>query len=438
VPTPFLLLACAPALDDTGASETCEPSDVQDVRSTSIDLHLDSLFGRARLEVCPARGRSDVDLDVSGLSVERVRVDGEAVNGAVEGGTLSVAAGDEPVVIDVDYHFPEREPSTFDGWMPSLGVTFIWPYYCSNLFPCNPALDDGVRFQMSVEGASGEAIYPESIPTDAPDYMPAVAVGDYVRIDLGSTEAGTALSAYHFPGEEQAANAKEGTAHLVDAFDFFERTYGPYAFGPDVATVEVDWGIDSWGGMEHHPYYHVGKWDFNDEEAQVHEAGHGWYGNGVRLACWEDFVLSEGTNSYITARALEQVGGPSEWDYYVDGFLVPACEGRDVNTIVLPDETCNEIDFVNDDLWSLATYMKGACFYEEVADAIGPEKLDEIIGEFYMQHVNGAARMQEMIDLINESVDASGRAAVASAETDWLRTKACPSDYANRCRTHQR
>jgi aminopeptidase N len=38
------------------------------------------------------------------------------------------------------------------------------------------------------------------------------------------------------------------------------------------------------------------------EVDQVHEAAHGWFGDGVRLRCWEDFVLSEGTASHLDAR----------------------------------------------------------------------------------------------------------------------------------------
>nr|MBA3820833.1 hypothetical protein [Deltaproteobacteria bacterium] len=44
---------------------------------------------------------------------------------------------------------------------------------------------------------------------------------------------------------------------------------------------------------------------------RAHEAAHGWFGDGVRLRCWEDFVLSEGTVSNLAARALAQVAGPT-------------------------------------------------------------------------------------------------------------------------------
>jgi aminopeptidase N len=323
--------------------------------------------------------------------------------------------------------------------MPDQGTSFLWPNYCGNLFPCNPDTNDGVTFQMNVHGVDPTltAVYPTSTYSDAPPYMPGIAVGDYTEMELGTTDAGTHLRAWYLPGQDALGEAKFGTSHLVKAFDFYEKTYGPYAFGPEAGTVAVDWGDDSIGGMEHHPFFHVGKDDFWNEEAQVHEAGHGWFGDGVRLACWEDFVLSEGTTTYITARALESVDGPNLWPPYVDNYLVGICENRG-NTIVLPDETCNEIDFEQSPLWSLATYMKGACFYEDVADLVGPEQVDAVIGEFYQTNVNHSARMQDMIDLLKQRSAPEYSSQIDELANEWLRSYDCPPDYARRCRTHQR
>ncbi|MBM4394045.1 MAG: peptidase M1 [Deltaproteobacteria bacterium] len=434
------LLGCAGGDDSAASTEAaaCVSGPAQDVIDTRLSLDLAELTGQARISACPERGAAEVTLDVSGLDIRSVASGGQRIESHVEGGQLRVpVADDEQVDFTVDYAFAASDKTRFDGWMPDLGISFTWPYYCGNLFPCEPGLVDGVLFELELTGvpAGKTAVYPDSIPGEAPDYMLGFAVGDYEEMDVGRSDGGVEISAWYFPGQEQAA--RDGTANMVDVFSFYERTYGPYTFGPVAGTVQVDWGIDSWGGMEHHPYVHVAKWDFGDEEVQNHEMGHAWYGDGVRIACWEDFVLSEGTNTYITARALEQVGGPDQWDYYVDGFLTPVCTGRDVNTIVLPDQTCNEIDFVNHDIWSLATYMKGACFYEEVGDVIGPAALDVILGEFYEQNVGKAARMQDMIDLIVARSGEGDRAAIESAVTDWLRTEACPEDYAERCRARQ-
>ena len=439
-----LAASCQPSASPTppkGETATTpeEAKAGQDIVSTHLALDLSSTTGRATLEILPAKGTLSVWAAVSGLEVTAVTLNDEAVDPTIEGGVLRLpVSDDEMATVVVDYHFPERSPAAFDGWMPALGVTFIWPYSCANLFPCDPALRDGVVFSMEVSGVEEglTAIFPPSTWSDAPAYQPAVSVGAYEELAVGTTSAGTQIVAWYLPDSDGKSDAEAGTEHLTAVVDYYEQVYGPYLFGPRMGTVEVDWGADSWGGMEHHPYFHVGKFDFPDEEAQAHEAAHAWYGDGVRLACWEDFVLSEGTTTYIAARAMEQVGGPDFWSYYVDDFLIPICRGQDTNTIVLP-ETCNEIDFLNDDLWSLATYMKGACFYEEVADAVGPELLDGVIGQFYAEHGGQAARMRDMIDAIEAAVDPSQVESVEAAATDWLLSYECPTDYATRCRSHQ-
>ena len=410
----------------------------QDILTTDLALDLTALTGRATIRAAPSAGPGSLRLDVAGLAISGVRVDGEDVEPSVDGGVLTVVGEGDVLDVVVDYSFPARTPRTFDGWMPELGVSFVWPYYCQNLFPCDPSMDDGVVFSMAVSGVEAglTAIFPTTTASDGPAYMPAVAVGDYTELEVGTTPSGTAIKAWYLPNADGPQPARLGTAHLVDVFDHFETAYGPYAFGAEYGSVEVNWGADSWGGMEHHPYSHIGTFDMNDEEVHAHEAGHGWFGDGVRIACWEDFVLSEGTTTYIAARAMEQVGGDDLWAYYVDDFLEPICRGRDVNTIVLPS-TCNEIDFVNDDLWSLATYMKGACFYEDVGDLIGADVLDEVIGSFYVDHVNQTSRMNAMIDAIEARTDPVDRDALQTLVDEWLLTEACPADYAGRCRARQ-
>ena len=437
-----LLVGCAPAEKDTADTDRPAGPAEQDILTTDMALDVGTLTGSASVVILPAAGADSVSLEVGGLSVTSVTVNGAAVDPAVHDGiaTVPVTSDRDPVTVAMTYGFPVRTFSTFDGWMPDLGVSFLWPNYCSNLFPCDSSPVDGVTFSMDVTGYDPTltAIFPTSTYSAAPSYMPGIAIGDYTRIDLGSTTAGTHVSAWYLPGEGEYVGNLYGTQHLTSVLDFFERTYGPYAFGPEIASVEVDWGIDSYGGMEHHPYFHVARFDAWKEETQIHEAGHGWYGDGVRLACWEDFVLSEGTTTYITAHGLEEVGGTDIWGGYVDYMLTPICTGKDVNAIVLPDETCNEIDFEDSDLWSLAPYLKGACFYEDVADLIGPDVLDQAIGDFYKAHVNTPAHMQDMIDTIEATADPSQKAAIEELVSDWLRTLECPADYATRCGTHQR
>lgn len=411
----------------------------QDILTTDLALDLAALTGTAKVVVQPASDATGVALEVKGLTLSDVKVDGAAVQADVVDGVANVPVADpaSPVTVEVAYSFPARPQTGFDGWMPDSGVTFLWPYFCSNLFPCNPYPDDGVTFTMDVKGAGPTltAIYPKTTTSDAPSYMPAVAVGEFTKLELGQTTAGTTLSAWYLPGPTAEADAMAGTSHLLAVFDFYETAYGPYSFGKEAGSVAANWGEGAYGGMEHHPFWHVGKDDFATEEVHAHEAAHGWFGDGVRIACWEDFVLSEGTVTYLAAHALERVQGPDLWPAYVDS-LDAICTGGDVNTVALPS-TCNEIDLLNDDLWSLVPYIKGACFYEDVGDLIGQGLLDEALADFYQAHVGKPARMRDMIDLIESKAKPADKDKIEALVTDWLLTEACPADYAARCGMHQ-
>lgn len=411
----------------------------QDILTTDLTLDLAALTGSAKVVVQPAAGATAVSLDVRGLTLSEVKVGGSSAEYKIANGVADITVPDpsSPVTVDIAYTFPARPQTAFDGWMPDAGVTFLWTYFCGNLFPCNPDPADGVTFTMEVTGVDPglTAVYPKTTTSDAPSYMPAVAVADFVKLDLGKTTAGTTLSAWYLPGPGAETTAMMGTSHLASVFDFFEATYGPYSFGPEAGSVAANWGDGAYGGMEHHPFFHVGKDDFGTAETHAHEAAHGWYGDGVRIACWEDFVLSEGTVTYMAAHGLERVGGPNLWPEYV-ASLEAICTGVDVNTVALP-ATCGEIDLINNDLWSLVPYIKGACFFEDVGDLIGTGVLDEALGDFYKAHVGKAARMRDLIDLIESKAEASDKEKIEALVTDWLLTEACPADYAARCGAHQ-
>jgi aminopeptidase N len=217
-------------------------------------------------------------------------------------------------------------------------VTLIWPYHCGNVFPCHTDPGDGMVFDLQLENVpEGQvAIFPDRIETDAPSYMLAWAVGNYGHEALGATSAGTRVNVFWLPGGK--TNALAGTRHLTEVFDWLERTLGPYAFGHEVGSVSAKWGAGALGGMEHHPFWHVADEAMDDEETHAHEAAHGWYGDGVRIRCWEDFVLSEGTVSYLAARALGQVAGEDVekevWEDYQQRLedAGPASPGRTAAT----------------------------------------------------------------------------------------------------------
>ena len=318
-----------------------------------------------------------------------------------------------------DYTFSGQRK--FQGYDSAGGFSFSWPNYCGDLFPCDNDPSDGTTFSVNVKTQSTQPlIYPQDINAVAPPYMFAFAFGDYVRTELGQTPSGTSVYVWAEPGEAAAVHA--GTQSLVAHFAFLENTYGSYLYGDEVGSVSVAWGAGAVGGMEHHPYWHVASGAFSDPYVHAHEAAHGWFGNGVRIACWEDFVLSEGLASYLAARAVAEVGGPqaeaaiwNEYDRRLDAAIA-----RGDTTAWIPD-TC-EIEIENHPLWSSIPYMKGAFFLRTVAARAGTGPLDAAIRSFYLVNRETATTMAAFIAHLESEL----RLDLHPEVTGWLRSLGRP------------
>lgn len=365
------------------------------IRATALDV---SHTGKRAIATIELERDGNVALEAGGLEILAVSDERGARQHRIVDGELRVSSVRGPLVIE--YTFSEHDD--FDGLLAG-GSTLVWPEHCGNLFPCHSRSADSTTFELAVSDlpAGTTAVHPRAIG-DAPSYVVAWAVGEYTRLELGTTPAGTRVVAFTLPGGDRAARG--GTTHFVAAIDWLERTLGPYAFGDELGSVAVDWGGDFAGGMEHVPYAHLTEAAMAEDYAHVHEAVHGWYGNAVRLRCWEDLVLSEGTTSYLTARVLGKVAGAAReaelWATYqtdLDDAIATAHAGH--HPPAWP-EGCNVHRVREDNLHTNLPYKQGAFFYKEVAEQVGADVLDGVLARFYQRFKHQPAGMQDMIDAI--------------------------------------
>ncbi len=395
------------------------------IASTALAVNADAMSATATIVLEPSTtpGATFEIGDIAIVDVKQTNATGATALLWTDRGNLldiGVAAAAEPITLTVSYTFSKH--TKFDGYTSSAtgAYTLVWPYYCGNLFPCHSRPDDGTAFSVTVAPpANGlKVVAPVGVINEAPSYMLAWAVGDYTDLELGTTPAGTRIVTSYLPGE--LANAQKGGANLVAAFAWMETTLGAYRFGNQAGTVSVKWGPGAFGGMEHHPRWHVASAALSDEETNVHEAAHGWFGDGIRIACWEDFVLSEGTVSYLAGRALDVVAptvGAAVWAGYQSDL------GNIGPTQPVWPMGCNQIDIIKDGLFSRAPYMRGAFFYRAVAGKIGAAKLDEAIGKFYQTYAGKAAHMSDMLTTIKNE---TGFDPTSCAES-WLRSTTIPA-----------
>jgi aminopeptidase N len=386
---------------EAGAAGAVVGDPSRDILDTTLDIDLGARSATASITLAASES-TGASFEIGDLDIDAVTSDGVPLRFRDRGAVLDIElpASAEPLVVVIDYawHFHEN----LDG-ISRQGFSFTWPYYCGNVFPCHSSPRDGTQFHLNLQGvpASSTAIYPSEIASDAPSYMASWAIGTYTELDLGETSDGTSVSVWYAPGG--LADAEAGSAHLAAAFDWLEQQLGPYRFGSHVGTVSMPW---TGGGMEHHPFWQVASDTMADEVTQVHEAAHGWFGDGVRLACWEDLVLSEGTATYLAARALEATAGSAVsdavWQAYrgeLNGF-----RGLGTSRVAWP-QTCDTLDVLKSGLFSRNPYIKGAFFYRAVELKVGRAALDEALRAFYERFGGRAAGMQDMLDTIAELTD---------------------------------
>ncbi len=396
---------------DAGLAPTANLA--REILDTQLAFDVTGLTGTATILFAPS-DTPGASLEVGDLMIDSVSVP-HAVTDKVM--TLALPASAAETSVDVTFHYLHH--ANFDG-VSSKGYSLLWPYHCGNLFPCHSDPSDGTTFSLAVTGvpSGSTAVYPTMV-SEAPSYQIAFSVDTYTEVSLGTTTAGTQLVVWHRP--TNAADAMTGSTNLVAAFDWFEKNIGPYRFGNKAGTVDANWGRGGLGGMEHHPFWHIGSESLDDQETHVHEAAHGWYGGGIRIQCWEDFVLSEGTTTYLAARALDVVApsvGTAVWTGYTSEL-----NGIQGAAKVWP-QSCGAIDIIEDDLFSNAPYIRGAFFYRGVAQKLGdPVLLDQVLAAFYAEHAGKAATMQQMLDKIEAM---TGYDPTTCADM-WLRSTTKPT-----------
>ncbi len=412
-----ILTSCAGAQSGPPEREVPEPSvgQVVDVLATSLQFNVAQKTAFAIIDFARLGPEvNSITLEKGSLVITAVADASGPLRWTVRNNLIDVGIPAGTGQIRVDYKYaPIPSFNSSRGGALAGGSTRTWPNHCGNLFPCNSDPSDGAKYRLALTGLSADqvGVFPTAIRTDAPSFMPAFAVGAYAYKDLGKTKAGTTVGAYFTDGGAMG----RGTRNLVSAFSWFEENVGPYPFGDRVASVEVDWKPNAKTGAESHPYWHVSKESFSNSIAHIHEAAHGWFGNGVRIQCWEDLVLAEGVVSYLTARAL------AARSRYQASKLWREFEANKRAGVMWP-KGCNQTPV--QDFFTGALYARGALLFRDIERGIGQSTLDEALASFFAARVGKAARFADLL----AHIKAKSEVDVTACAESWLRseTRATP------------
>ncbi|KFF06931.1 hydrolase/aminopeptidase [Flavobacterium reichenbachii] len=259
-----------------------------------------------------------------------------------------------------------------------------------------------------------------------PSYLMAIAVGD---IEFQSIDNRTGVYAEPSMLKKSAWEFAELGKMVVAA----EKLYGPYRWGRyDVLVLPPSF---PYGGMENPnltfltPGVIAG--DRSLTSLLAHELGHSWSGNLVTNATWDDIWLNEGFTTYVEHRIGEAIFGKKEFEMQNvitrKELIDNVAEYGDTN----PD-TRLKVSLTGrnpDDGISQIPYVKGYAFLRVIENAVGREKFDSFIKNYFDSHAFKSITTEDFVKYLNENLIKDDKALADKIKLDdWIYKPGIPSN----------
>jgi aminopeptidase N len=301
-----------------------------DVASYSIkvkyDPKTDVLNGDVTINATASQDLSRYDLDLAGLTVRSVTVDGAAATFSRTGNELVVtpaaglasgAAFATRVIYDGK---PEPVASTqkvigSGGFFATKDGAIVvgQPESASSWYPVNDHPLDKATYAIEATVPDGLAVISNGVPgphtsaggwttwawsegSPMASYLTTLVIGRY-RVSTSTHSGKPVVSAVTTSVPKGGADTS--MAHTIPIVDFLESQFGPYPFDAYGGVVVQDDRIHFALETQSRPVYSAGFFRNGVNDWVVaHELAHQWYGDSVAVHGWEDIWLNEGFATY--------------------------------------------------------------------------------------------------------------------------------------------
>ncbi|WBB74524.1 M1 family metallopeptidase [Micromonospora sp. WMMD1128] len=309
-----------------------------DVASYTIkvryDPDTDKLTGTTTVRATATADLSAFNLDLAGLTVRSVTVDGAAARHARTDDELVVtpAAGltsGNGFVAEIRYGGrPEAlrsEALGEGGWLHTAdgAIALGQPQSASTWFPVNDHPSDKATYDVEITVPKGLTAVGNGVPkgkTTAGDwttwrwsegspmasYLTTVVIGKF-RVTTAEHKGRPVWSAVTTQLPEGAPD--RSIARTVEVADYLESIFGPYPFGAYGGVVVADSRIRYALETQSRPVYGSSFFRRGDNtDVVAHELAHQWYGDSVSIRRWQDIWLNEGLATYAEWLWAEHTG----------------------------------------------------------------------------------------------------------------------------------
>jgi aminopeptidase N len=394
-----------------------------DVAAYTLDLDYDPasdvLDATATIEAEATQALSSFNLDLTGLEVTAVLVDGAEARSEHDGDHELVVTPAEPIAsgapftVEVEYGGTPG-PVTSQalgpvGWRPTDDGAFVLsePEGASTWFPGNDHPIDKAPFTIRVTVPDGlevaaNGVLQEQTPAgegrttwvyEASDpmatYLATVEIGQFVFEEAAGPGGVTIRNVF---AERVAEDASFDFGRTAEMIGVFNGSFGPYPF--DVyGSVVVDEFIGV--ALETQTLSLFGAEIVDGQRSLevilAHELGHQWFGDSVSVARWQDIWLNEGFATYAQWIWGEHAGGSS-----VDESARQAHRSMEsVPELAVPPPG----DPGPNSIFAPSVYERGAVTLHALRLTVGDEVFFETLRTYTSEFADGNATTDDFIEV---------------------------------------
>nr|WP_229698407.1 M1 family metallopeptidase [Wenjunlia tyrosinilytica] len=395
--------------------------------------HLD---GRAVVTARATQRLTRFDLDLKGLKVARVTVDGVKAAFRRDGQELVITPRtavrkDKEFRTTVTYAGtpkPVTDPDgSLDGWIPTDDGAFVAgePQGAMTWFPANNHPKDKASYDFAVTVPDGTTAvangvlrgkktshgrttfrWRQSEPMAA--YLATATVG---RFKVEQYTAPGGLKVYNAVDPREASASAPVLKKLPSVLAWESKVFGPYPFHGAGAVVDrapqAGYALET----QARPLYDRAP----DLSTLVHESAHQWFGDSVSLTTWKDIWLNEGFATYAEWLYDEQHGGRSAQKAF-DALYASAA---DSDLWAFPPANPGS----GARIFDTPVYARGAMALHKLRKAVGDRTFFRILRTWAGDHRDGHGTTAQFIRL---SERRSGKDLDKLFHT-WIGTKGKPS-----------
>ena len=357
---------------------------------------------------------SHFSLDLDGLKVTKVRVDGERAKFRRGRGKLKISPRTPPTpgsefTTVVNYQgrpgLLTDPDGSQEGWYRTDdGALAVGePVGTATWIPCNNTLTDKAAFSFQltvprglkgvangrltgVERRGAQTVFSWTEGEPMAPYLAGIDIGRG-KLVRGKADG---VPTWTLVDPRMAALSWPVLRKLPEVVRFESSIYGPYPF--DAAGSIVD--VASFGyalETQTRPIYAF----VPDLTTLVHETAHQWFGNSVGLERWPNIWLNEGFATWTEWYYAERHGGRSAGAISRRLYRVPATNTKFWDPPSGHPGTAKNI-------FAVSTYVRGAMALEALREKVGTKTLLKTLRRWTTEHRYGNADINQFIALAEE------------------------------------